>query len=119
MVIHKATAALEKLSSGRTRQWLANKSLGTASTALLENYFEKGGYVPPHYHDSEELLVCLEGEGKIILDQEEHPFPAGGTAIIPALAVHEVHNVGEGPMRMMGFFPVAAPSVTWIGEEKD
>ncbi|MBF9254067.1 cupin domain-containing protein [Pontibacter sp. 172403-2] len=115
-ILSGAASKLEKLNTGRTREWLANKQMGTTQTALLENYFDKGGYVPPHYHDTEELLVCLEGNGRIIIKDEQFDFPAGSTAIIPAMTVHEVQNAGDGVMRMLGFFPDAEPKTIWINE---
>lgn len=113
-ILSKTDLPLEVFATGRTRQWLANSQMGSCSTALLENYFEKGGFVPPHYHETEELLVCIEGEGEIVVDGKPYSFCAGVTAIIPAQAMHEVHNVGQGTMRIFGFFPQADPVTIWV-----
>lgn len=116
-IIPAPTREPEKLSTGRTRQWLANQELGATGTALLENYFEEGGFVPAHWHRTEELLVCLEGQGQVIIDQQQYDFPAGSVAVIPPMTVHEVRNSGKGRMRMLAFFPEAAPETIWINEE--
>lgn len=103
---------------GRTRQWLAHQHLGTQNTALLENYILPGERVPAHSHETEELLVCLEGAGHIVLQGEVYPFSAGSTAIIPAGGVHQVQNGSTGTMRLLGFFPTAAPTATWVANQE-
>ncbi|WP_162055121.1 cupin domain-containing protein [Pontibacter pamirensis] len=118
-IISKSALELEQLSTGRTRQWLANGQSGTASTALIENYFEEGGFVPPHYHRTEELLVCLEGHGVVIMDDTFYDFPAGSVAVITPLNVHEVRNTGKAVMRMLGFFPEAEPKTIWVNNDEE
>ncbi len=98
---------------GRTLQWLANASTGAMQTALLENVIASQGAIPPHHHAVEELLVCLEGQGEVVLDGVTHPFVRGDTAIVPAGMIHGVQNTGVQPMRMLGFFPTAHPETTW------
>ena len=117
-IIPASTQEPEKLSTGRTRQWLANREHGTTSTALIENYFEEGGFVPPHCHRTEELLICLEGHGQLILNNVLYDFPVGSVAVVPPMAVHEVRNSGNGVMRMLGFFPEAAPETIWAKDMK-
>ena len=98
---------------GRTLQWLANASTGAGQTALLENVIVSQGAIPPHHHTVEELLVCLEGQGEVVLDGVTHHFVRGDTAIVPPRMTHSVHNTGAQPMRMLGFFPTAQPETTW------
>lgn len=118
-IIQKSPQGLEKLNTGRTRQWLANGQSGTTSTALIENYFEEGGFVPPHYHQTEELLVCLEGHGLVIMNDTCYDFPAGSVAVIEPMTVHEVRNTGKETMHMLGFFPEADPKSIWINKEEE
>jgi quercetin dioxygenase-like cupin family protein len=118
-IISKSTLGLEMVSAGRTRQWLANGQTGTTNTALIENYFDVGGFVPPHYHQTEELLVCLEGHGLVIMDDAHYDFLAGSVAVIAPLTVHEVRNTGKAIMRMLGFFPEADPKSIWIHKEEE
>lgn len=116
-IIPKSALEPEKLNTGRTREWLANKQSGTTSTALIENYFEEGGFVPPHYHPVEELLVCLEGHGVVIMNDVYYDFPAGSVAVITPMTVHEIRNTGKTIMRMLGFFPEADPKTIWVNKE--
>jgi quercetin dioxygenase-like cupin family protein len=114
IIINKLTDAPVVLETGRTRQWLANINLGSQNTSVLQNYFEIGGFVPAHFHEVEELLICLEGKGVVIADGVKYDFNQGDTAIIPPTVIHEVHNVGDSTMRMLGVFPSNQPKGTWI-----
>lgn len=98
---------------GRSLRWLADRSTGTSTTAALENVLPAGGFVPTHHHDIEELLVCLEGRGEIHIDGETHAFCAGDTAIVPPQRVHGFRNMTDATMRVIAFFPSAAPGVAW------
>jgi quercetin dioxygenase-like cupin family protein len=113
IIINKFETIPEKFDSGRTRQWFVNKSLGSTNTAVLENYFENGGTVPAHYHDIEEVLICLEGNGKVIADGKSFDFLTGFTMIIPPKVIHEIINTGEEKMRVLGVFPSAEPKGSW------
>jgi quercetin dioxygenase-like cupin family protein len=111
LIISKSDQALQRL-EGRTLQWLANFAAGATTTALLENVIAPGGAVPPHRHPVEELLVCLEGDGEVVADEARYPFKAGDTAVVPAQTLHAVRNLGQSPLRILGFFPTAQPVAT-------
>ena len=108
LIIAKSDQPVQAL-EGRTLQWLANSATGSEMTALLENIIAPGGVVPPHRHPTEELLVCLEGEGEVMAAETSYPFAAGDTAIVPAQTTHGVRNLGHSPLRMLGFFASARP----------
>lgn len=61
-------------------------------------------------------MVCLEGHGQVMMNKEIHDFPAGSIAVIPPMTVHEVRNSGNEIMRMLGFFPEAAPETIWVND---
>lgn len=114
-IISRSKQPIQNL-EGRTLQWLAHASTGAMQTALLENIITPNGVIPPHHHLEEELLVCLEGEGTVILGSVKHRFAQGDTAIVAAGVIHSVRNTGTLPMRMLGFFPTAHPSPIWDAE---
>ena len=64
---------------GRTLSWL---TAGTETTALLEHLIEPGAAIPLHHHEVEELLVCLDGMGRVVSDGLAEPFRTGDTAVI-------------------------------------
>lgn len=81
IIINKLIDTPEVLETGRARQWLANINFGSQNTAVLQNYFEIGGFVPAHFHEVEELLICLEVKGIVIADGVKYDFDQDDTTI--------------------------------------
>lgn len=115
MAIYPRAASPVHQLEGRTLQWLAGPEHGTGSTSLLENVIEPGSVIPAHHHEVEELLLCLEGQGLVVVDGQAEPFMTGDSAVIEAGTVHSVHNTGTTPFRMLAFFPTAQPLAFWQG----
>ena len=115
-VIPKSSQPIQHL-EGRTLQWLASPATGSTATALLENIIEPSGIIPAHYHPVEELLVCLEGQGQVVVEGMTYPFESGDTAIVHAGLIHSVRNTGRAPLRMLGFFPTNQPVALWVDDQ--
>ena len=67
------------------------------------------GATPRHKHDCEEVFIVQQGQGTIRLEDEELPFAAGTTVIVPPGVVHEVVNTGEEELTylvVLGMAPV-------------
>jgi quercetin dioxygenase-like cupin family protein len=81
---------------------------GAASTSVV--YFEvpPGSHCGRHTHSAEEILLILDGSVEAEVDGERGRLEAGGIALIPAFAPHDVHNVGGVPYRAVGVFSSAA-----------
>ncbi len=81
---------------------------GAASSAVV--YFEiaPGGRLGRHTDSAEEVLFVLSGEAEAEVDGERGRLRPGGLALIPAMAPHDVHNVGAAPLRIVGFFAGAS-----------
>jgi quercetin dioxygenase-like cupin family protein len=81
---------------------------GAAASAVV--YFEvaPGGRLGRHTDSAEEVLLILAGEAEAEVDGERRRLAPGGLALVPAMAPHDVHNVGEEPLRAVGFFAAAA-----------
>lgn len=52
-------------------------------------------FTPPHYHDFIEVLYCLCGNYKIIINNEEFYFGAEDMIVIGSRKIHEISNVGH------------------------
>jgi len=50
--------------------------------------FRDGSHNIPHTHESEQVLIVLEGEGIVANDQEEFLVSAGDAVVIPAGESH-------------------------------
>lgn len=46
----------------------------------------------PNWHENMELLLCLEGEGYVKCDAEDHPFSPGRMVVVNSGAIHSVHS---------------------------
>ena len=66
-----------------------------------------GGHVRQHSHDPhEELIFVVEGEGKAVVDEEEHAMRAGTTIYVAPRCQHTFINTGDTPLK---FFWVLMP----------
>jgi quercetin dioxygenase-like cupin family protein len=81
---------------------------GTASTAVI--YFEHapGEHHGRHTDSAEEVVLVLEGEAEVEAAGERMRLAAGGAALVPATVPHDIRNVGEARLRVVGFFSSAA-----------
>lgn len=81
-----------------------NKFTGAKDTAVV--YFEvmPGEYLPTHTDSAEEILYIVAGEGEAHVGDERGRVSAGDLAVVPAMAPHGIANVGDVPLKVVGFF---------------
>jgi mannose-6-phosphate isomerase-like protein (cupin superfamily) len=84
-----------------------------ASTATVYFELEPGMHVGTHTDSAEELLVILEGEAEATVGDQNASARAGGIVTVPAMEPHDVRNVGEGPLRVLGFFSASTVVATF------
>ena len=81
---------LGKIPSGpkaRVRNFIANRELGTQSD-IHENVISPGVVLPWHYHETEEVIVVLEGDGECRTEEGIENYSAGDVIIIPPRVKH-------------------------------
>ena len=72
------------------------------------------GRAPDHFHEYEEVLFILRGEGRIWAGESNTPIGPGSCVYLPRRQVHCVENTGEGELRLLGvFYPAGSPSVRY------
>ena len=72
------------------------------------------GRAPDHFHNYEEVLFILKGEGRIWAGKTNAPIAPGSCIYLPKGQVHCVENTGEGELRLLGvFYPAGSPSVRY------
>jgi mannose-6-phosphate isomerase-like protein (cupin superfamily) len=72
------------------------------------------GRAPDHFHQYEEVLVILRGEGRMWAGETSTPISAGSCIYLPKGQVHCVENTGDGELRLLGvFYPAGSPSVRY------
>ena len=77
---------------------------GAASTSVVYFELEPGQHTGMHTDSAEEIVLVLSGRAEAIVGDERGELSAGGLGLVPALVPHDVRNVGEETVRVVGFF---------------
>jgi uncharacterized cupin superfamily protein len=86
--------------------WDLGDAAGTVRTGLQEALVQPGKLSnPPHCHGAEEeLFVVLDGEGAVLLGDEEHPVRRGSVVARPAGSrVAHSFRAGDEPLRLLAY----------------
>lgn len=72
------------------------------------------GRAPDHFHEYEEVLFILRGEGRMWAGEDNTPIGPGSCVYLPRRQVHCVENTGTGELRLLGvFYPAGSPAVRY------
>lgn len=72
------------------------------------------GRAPDHFHEYEEVLFILRGEGQMWAGETHTPIGPGSCIYLPRRQVHCVENTGAGELRLLGvFYPAGSPAVRY------
>ena len=72
------------------------------------------GRAPDHFHEYEEVLFILRGEGRMWAGDTNTPIGPGSCIYLPKRQVHCVENTGSGELRLLGvFYPAGSPAVRY------
>jgi len=72
------------------------------------------GRAPDHFHEYEEVLFILRGEGRMWAGETNTPIGPGSCIYLPRRQVHCVENTGPGELRLLGvFYPAGSPAVRY------
>jgi len=72
------------------------------------------GRAPDHFHEYEEVLFILHGEGRMWAGESNTPIGPGSCIYLPRRQPHCVENTGTGELRLLGvFYPAGSPSVRY------
>jgi quercetin dioxygenase-like cupin family protein len=79
---------------------------GSASgSSVLE--LPQGCRLPRHTDSAEEAIVVVAGVAEVVVGDEAARLPAGGVAVVPEDAPHEVRNAGDGALRFVAVYASA------------
>jgi len=76
----------------------------------------KGGQVPWHNQEQEEIYFVIEGTGEMCLGDERQIVNAGQAVFIPPGVFHQMTNVGDAPLRMLYCYGPAGDVAHWKQE---
>jgi mannose-6-phosphate isomerase-like protein (cupin superfamily) len=72
------------------------------------------GRAPDHYHNYEEVLFILRGEGRMWAGETNTPIGPGSCIYLPKRQLHCVENTGKSELRLLGvFYPAGSPAVRY------
>ena len=72
------------------------------------------GHAPDHFHEYEEVLFILRGEGRMWAGESSTSIGYGSCIYLPRRQIHCVENTGTGELRLLGvFYPAGSPAVRY------
>lgn len=74
----------------------------TSSTVYFE--LDPGDSLGWHTDSEEEVLLILAGDVEVSVEAEKAVLQAQQLALVPKLARHNLRNVGDSKVRVLGFF---------------
>lgn len=90
---------------------LSGLNTGAAETTIWEQWIESDGFIPLHYHDTEEVLVILEGTVVLELADSQVEVTAPASILVGAEEIHGLHPVNGSRVHLFGIFPTATPRI--------
>jgi mannose-6-phosphate isomerase-like protein (cupin superfamily) len=96
---------------GIVHQTIASKGLGSKGLEIWRQSLAPQAETPVHLHECEEVVVVLQGSGRVMMDGKKLDFVANSTLIIPPDTLHQIVNTGDEELLVIGCFnssPVAA-----------
>lgn len=94
---------LVHVDSAKGFEVLASTKRSQAAAMTLAPGRSTGG--PNNRHArSDQWLYVISGEGRAILDGEEHELDAGDLLLIEAGEAHEIANTGERPLQTLNIY---------------
>ncbi|NLX20415.1 MAG: cupin domain-containing protein [Phycisphaerae bacterium] len=76
----------------------------------------RGGQVPWHNQEQEEVYFVVEGTGEMCLGSERQTIQAGQAAMIPPGEFHQLTNIGDTPLVMIYVYGPAGDVAHWRQE---
>ncbi len=91
----------------------AGAAEGLAGLSVWRQTLAPGATTPPHRHDADEVVICLDGEGEACEGDEVRRFRAGQVVTLPAGREHRLTNVGAASLELVAVI-AGTPVATWL-----
>jgi mannose-6-phosphate isomerase-like protein (cupin superfamily) len=90
--------------NGYTEVRLARANTGHGGLAMGLQVIAPNSFIREHWHDrNEEVLVFIEGTGKLEVNDETHPIQPGTTAYLGPWNRHRIVNDTDRDLKMLWF----------------
>jgi len=119
LALSVAAGALLAQASGITRTLVgkADVSVPGREAVVARVEVAPGARAGRHTHPGDEISYVLEGQAELLIDgQPPRIVKAGESFVIPAGVVHDAHNTGDTPIKLVGVYvvekgkPLASPA---------
>lgn len=95
---------LDEIAPGIRRAIFFDSVDGARSLSLGAAEVASGASIPLHRHNVEEGFHVLEGDGVVVVGDEERAISAGSFCVMAAGEYHTIRNTGRGRMRLLIVF---------------
>ena len=93
-----------------------NKEFGATEISSGITSFEPGRSNTTHYHNAEESVIVIEGEGILMINGEEHRVGVGDAAFITPGTHHRLISTGSAPFRIAWSYATVDVSRTLVDD---
>jgi quercetin dioxygenase-like cupin family protein len=90
----------------------AGQDNGLRQISLWRQSLAPGAATPPHRHDCDEVVLCQEGVGEVHINGTVLRFGAAQTIVLPKGCAHQIFNVGDRWLEILGVFGVTPVGTT-------
>jgi mannose-6-phosphate isomerase-like protein (cupin superfamily) len=91
---------------------LAGSRNGLRHLSIWKQSMAPGSATPPHRHDCEEVVLIRSGRGELHIDGRIQQFGSDTTIVVPPNVPHQIINVGNEPLELLGVLSVSPVVVT-------
>lgn len=88
-----------------TRRVLVSPEEGWQGWVMRLFEIAPGGHTPRHAHDWPHINFVAAGRGELHIDGDDFGIATGSSAFVPAGAVHQFSNRGDGPLSLVCIVP--------------
>jgi len=108
IVRHYTDIPPERVENGAretTIRWLITDSEGAENFYMRLLEIGPGGATPTHEHDWEHEVFILEGEGRLVGQENTTELRAGDFVFVPGGEMHHFESAGDAMMKMLCLIP--------------
>jgi len=103
----------ERAGDGRWFRVLVDARVGCAAVTQFIGFIPPGR-APDHFHEYEEIVCILAGEGRFWSGESSTPIAAGSCVYLPRRQPHCLENTGTESLQLCGlFYPSGSPAVRY------
>jgi quercetin dioxygenase-like cupin family protein len=78
--------------------------MGSENSAMVYFELQPGDHLGRHTDSAEEVLLILQGTVEVSVGEEQGRISQGEFALVPKMIPHDLRNVGQETVKVLGFF---------------